>query len=226
MVSTSRSCTTSLDSIIITTIITFSLRGEAIFIQGHTEQENLITNLRSSETKSNAQYTLIFTALPLAVILPFLRFLFTSSQKSIALACILSITSLLSTAYLMYMIPPDAALFSRGDDHGSLDLSAVVNRRSQRARQQAARGSPSGFFGGPDSPLTVYLPFLNAFVAVLLVVLAGGFRGKVGVPDGLWAFFLLPGLVFAVVLTVRSSIGDVQKGLTELQGMRYGYKGA
>lgn len=202
-------------------------------LQTPTEQETLITNLRSSETKSNAQYTMIFTALPLAVILPFLRFLFTSSKKSITLACILSITSLLSTAYIMYMIPADAALFfsTSADNHAaSLDLSAVVNRRSQRARQQAAAhrdgGSSTFFAGGPDSPLTVYLPFLNAFVAVLLVVLAGGFRGKPGVPDGLWAFFLLPGLVFVVVLTVRSSIGDVQKGLTELQGMRYGYKGA
>ena len=103
----------------------------------------------------------------------------------------------------------------------------MLNRRSLRARQQAAGGGSSGFFGdGPDSPLTVYLPYLNAFLAVLLVVLAGGFRGKSGVPEGLWAFFLLPAVTFGMVLVVRSSISDVQKGLAELQGMRYDYKGA
>lgn len=118
--------------------------------------------------------------------------------------------------------------FKPASEAASLDLSAIVNRRSQRrsggSRQAGLLGDSS--FGGPDSPLTQYLPYLDAFLSVLLVVLAGGFRGRSDLPDGWWAFFLLPGLAFVIVLAVRTTINDVQKGLTELQGMRYGYKGA
>ncbi|KEF55964.1 uncharacterized protein A1O9_07544 [Exophiala aquamarina CBS 119918] len=183
------------------------------------EQETLITNLRSSETATNVQYTVFFTALPIITILVFIYFLFLSTKKSVTLACLLSITSLLATAYIMYMIPTGAALFTN-PVRPRLDLSAVALRR--RGRQIDL----PDFFGGADSPLTQYLPYLNTFLSVLLALLALGFRGKSGVPDGIWAFFLLPGMVFAIVLVVRASINDIQKGLTELQGMRYDYKGA
>lgn len=185
----------------------------------HAEQETLITNIRASENAANVQYTLFFTALPLVIILSFIYFLFLSTKKSMTLACLLSITSLLATAYIMYMIPTGAALFTN-PSRLSLDVSAIAVRR--RGRQIDL----PDFFGGPDSPLTQYLPYLNVFLSVLLVVLAFGFRGKADVPDGLWVFFLLPGAVFAIVLMVRASINDIQKGLVELQGMRYNYKGA
>lgn len=136
------------------------------------------------------------------------------------LACLLSITSLLATAYIMYMIPTGAALFTNSNQ-SALDVSAIAARR--RAARQV---DVPDFFGGPDSPLTQYLPYLNVFLSVLLVLLAFGFRGKEDVPEGLWVFFLLPGAVFAIVLVVRASINDIQKGLGELQGMRYDYKGA
>lgn len=185
----------------------------------HIEQETLITNLRSSEATTNIQYTIFFTALPLIIILAFIYFLFLSTKKSMTLACLLSITSLLATAYIMYMIPTDTALFTN-PARPRLDLSAVALRR--RGRQIDL----PDFFGGADSPLTQYLPYLNAFLSVLLLLLALGFRGKPDVPDGLWPLFLLPGAVFAIVLVVRASINDIQKGLTELQGMKYDYKGA
>jgi len=193
--------------------------GENVVFTSLTEQETLITNLRTTDNATNTQYTLFFTVLPLVIILAFIYFLSLSTKKSMTLACLLSITSLLATAYIMYMIPTGAALFTTPAKQ-SLGLSGIALRR--RGRQVDL----PDFFGGIDSPLTQYLPYLNAFLSVLLVLLALGFRGKPDVPDGVWPFFLLPGAVFAIVLVVRASINDIQKGLTELQGMRYDYKGA
>jgi len=74
--------------------------------------------------------------------------------------------------------------------------------------------------------LELYLPYLNAVLAALLA-LAGfvGQRAREGQAerDGIW-FALLPGLVFGVVIVAKGIMGSVDVG--ELEGLRYGYKGA
>jgi hypothetical protein len=76
-----------------------------------------------------------------------------------------------------------------------------------------------------DSPLQ-YLPLLNVFISVFLALVALMYRTKTNVSEGFWLFLLLPGLVLGMVIYMRSTIAEVGKGLEELQGMRYGYKGA
>jgi hypothetical protein len=73
-------------------------------------------------------------------------------------------------------------------------------------------------------PLELYLPYLNAVLVALLAV-AGfvGQRAKERQEDGMW-FALLPGVVYGVVVVAKGIMGSVD--VRELEGLRYGYKGA
>ncbi|OAP60819.1 hypothetical protein AYL99_05821 [Fonsecaea erecta] len=184
------------------------------------EQEHLLQNLQASETSTNAIYTILFTGLPLLVTLPFMWYLSMSTSRAMAFLCLLSITSLASSAYIMYMIPTSTPL-------GSL---SALTRTSTVTRQRQAHGtgvSRTGFLPtSSDSPINQYLPYLNAFIDALLLVASLGYRSRNDVPEGLWLFLLLPGLIFAMVFITRRSMFEVHAGLAELEGMRYDYRGA
>ena len=77
-----------------------------------------------------------------------------------------------------------------------------------------------------ESPINQYLPYLNAFISALLLLASWGYCSRTDVPEGLWLFLLLPGVIFGMVFMARSSISEIQVGLSELQGMKYEYKGA
>lgn len=79
-----------------------------------------------------------------------------------------------------------------------------------------------------DTPLALVLPYFNALICILVALVALRYRGSSDpdIPQGLWMVFLLPAVVFAVVLVVRNSINDIQSGLGELRGLRYEFKGA
>ncbi|EXJ68308.1 uncharacterized protein A1O5_08923 [Cladophialophora psammophila CBS 110553] len=184
------------------------------------EQEHLLQNLQASETSTNAIYTMLFTGLPLIVTLPFMWYLSISTSRAMAFLCLLSITSLISSAYIMYMIPTSTPL-------GSL---SVPPRTTPITRQRQAHGtglSQSAFlFASAESPIDQYLPYLNAFIGVLLFIASMGYRSRNDVPEGLWLFLLLPGLIFGMVFITRRSMSEVHAGLAELQGLRYDYRGA
>jgi len=73
-------------------------------------------------------------------------------------------------------------------------------------------------------PLQLYLPYLNAALVALLA-LAGFVGQRVGKREGeaLW-FALLPGVVYGIVVVAKAIMGSVDVG--ELEGLKYGYKGA
>jgi hypothetical protein len=85
--------------------------------------------------------------------------------------------------------------------------------------------SAGGMMGREKGPLELYLPYLNAVLVVLLAVagFVGQKRGGEGQGEGIW-FAVLPGLVYGVVVVAKSIMGSVDVG--ELEGLRYGYKGA
>jgi hypothetical protein len=83
-----------------------------------------------------------------------------------------------------------------------------------------------------DGPLRLALPWLNGGICAVLgltaIVLywrgsAAGGRGQV---EGMWIFCLLPGFALAMVEVAVRSMTDVEKGVGELERMRYRYKGA
>jgi hypothetical protein len=77
-----------------------------------------------------------------------------------------------------------------------------------------------------ETPINQYLPYLSGSISALLLLAAWGYRPRTDVPEGLWLFLLLPAVIFGMVFMARRSIIEIQTGLTELQGMRYEYKGA
>ena len=168
------------------------------------EQEHLITSLKVKEATENEQYTLIFSVLPLTVAPPFIYYLFEGSGfRSLPLLCLLSITSLVSSAYTMRFIPI---------------YSASAPGKAQLARP--------ALFVDSDSPVQTLLPWLNLAIAVLLVLTSWAVRGKASAPEALWLFLLLPAVMLGVITVARKSMADVQAGIGELEGKRYEYKGA
>ena len=152
------------------------------------------------------------------VILPFLWYLARSPTRSMALLCLLGITSLSSSAYIMYMIPVGTPL-------GSLSSLSRAASHVQRRRDHAASRT-SSLLTSDESPINQYLPYLNIFISVLLLLASWACRSRGDAPEGFWLFLLLPGIIFAMVFVARRSMSEVQTGLSELRGMRYEYKGA
>lgn len=128
--------------------------------------------------------------------------------------CLLSITSLASSAYIMFFVPI------------STPQSSSVAERSAPTPGSRADTIRRKFTLSDQSPINQYLPCLNASISALLFLASFGYRTRTNVPDGLWLFLLLPGVMFAMAFMARRSINEIQAGLDELQGMRYEYKGA
>ena len=168
------------------------------------EQEHLITSLKAKEASENEQYTLVFSILPLIVTLPFIYHLFAGSGlRSMPLLCLLSITSLLSSAYTMRFIPI---------------YSASAPGKAQLARP--------ALFVDSDSPVQTLLPLLNLVIAVLLLLISWAVKGRASAPEALWLFLPLPAVMLGVITVARKSMADVQAGIGELEGKKYDYKGA
>ena len=181
-------------------VICILLRGDLINLL---EQENLITSLAARDTSQNANYRLIFTFLPLITIVPFFYLMFTS-PRSLGLLSIMAISSLCSTAYTMYV-------------SGASNSGGAVGR------------SALSLSGSEHGPIEKYLPLLNILLAGLL-----GLSGLVmvkrerdtGIVEGTWMFMFLPAVLLGIVAVARKTMNEVQTGIGELRGLRYGYKGA
>ena len=77
-----------------------------------------------------------------------------------------------------------------------------------------------------DGPVRDFLPYLNGGMSSLLLIASWSLRGRQDRQEWLWLFLLLPAIIFAMVMIARKSIADVETGLTDLNGMRYDYRGA
>jgi hypothetical protein len=162
------------------------------------EQESLISKLRSSEAEQNAQYNLIFSILPLTVILPFLFYLPSCTPRT-ALFCLLAVTSLCSSSFIMRYLPM-----------GSPN----------------ARGRAREINVEIDGPVEMYLPYLNGGVSGLLLLASWSLKRHTDSQEGLWVFLLLPAIMFAMIMIARKSMADVEAGISQLDSMKYNYKGA
>ena len=165
----------------------------------YTEQESLISKLRDSEAEQNAQYNLVFSVLPLTVVVPFVVYLPSCTPRT-SLFCLLAITSLLSTSFIMRYLPIAPSHF--------------------KLKQLRPLGIEI------DGPVEMFLPYLTGGISCLLLVASWSLKRKPDSQEGLWAFLLLPAVMFAMIMIARKSMADVEAGITQLSGMKYDYKGA
>ena len=177
------------------------------------EQESLLTSLSSSAQKHDTTYRLLFTALPLLSTLPFIYNILVSPSRSTTLPALLSVTSLGITAWTMYSTHTDAGL---GDP--AKRPSAIFNQRPSGSSSQR---SPTA----DQSPLA-YLPYLNYTLAALLLLLSFVYASKGDASDSFWLLLFLPAVMLGVVSVVGGSMREIDRGLGELRGLRYEYKGA
>jgi hypothetical protein len=77
-----------------------------------------------------------------------------------------------------------------------------------------------------DGPVEMYLPYLNGAISGLLLLASWSLKRRSDSQEGLWVFLLLPAIMFAMVMIARKSMADVEAGITQLDGMKYNYKGA
>jgi ABC-type dipeptide/oligopeptide/nickel transport system permease component len=168
----------------------------------------LIRTLEQENTRRNKQFATVLLALPLLSILPYIPDLFNGRTT---LLSILSITSLLSTAYLLYVLPP-----------GQTAISYLDALNSPPSKDKLARRQLSQNLGLDKGPIKQYLPYLNLGLGGVLVLLGMVVSRKI---ELWWGFGWLPAGVYAVVLLAKWMMGSVDPE-GELGGLRYGFKGA
>ncbi|TVY29739.1 hypothetical protein LHYA1_G000937 [Lachnellula hyalina] len=173
------------------------------------EQENLIKNLHEQNTNLNIQYTRILLALPLVCILPYLSALFALQTTFLS---ILSISSLLSTAWMVFVLPS-----------GETGIYMLDNLNNTPATLDDGGVEYSKRVVHPEGPIRQYLPYLNVGLCLLLGVLGKLVRER---GDGMWwVLSWLPAAVYVIVVCGKFVMGGVDPG-RELEGLRYGFKGA
>lgn len=186
-----------------------------------TEQENLISDIQRQDAQQNALYTLVFTLLPLLLTFPFI-FTFPASP----LISILGVTSLLISTGRMRFSSPSASSPPRGlaGQHTGIGMFRwlqLTDLEYQLLDAVPERG-----------PLRVALPWLNVAICAVLGLTAMVLYRRdstahgAGMVDGMWIFCLLPGIALAMVEVAMRSMRDVEKGVGELKGLKYRYKGA
>ncbi|UNI20364.1 hypothetical protein JDV02_006458 [Purpureocillium takamizusanense] len=209
------------------------------------EQETLIANLVAENTSRNETFRLALLALPLLSTLPYLIALFLAPRRqsppssypgrgdgggsgsSTAFLCLLGLTSLLATAYLLHRLPPTVTgiapldAWSRGGGVASFSSSSA---RGHGHGWRSRAGVLDGGGSGSGSPLDMYLPYLN-LVLVAMVALLGLVAGRGPGEFGVVGIGNLPALVYVVVLIAKVVMGSVDPE-RELSALKYRFKGA
>lgn len=78
---------------------------------------------------------------------------------------------------------------------------------------------------GGESPLEVWLPWLNLGLATVIMILGAVSGSAARGPLGWIGLGNFPGLIFGVVVLAKMVMGSVDPE-AELSGLRYEYKGA
>ncbi|KAH8811786.1 hypothetical protein F5884DRAFT_783426 [Xylogone sp. PMI_703] len=172
------------------------------------EQETLIRGLQEENNARNKQYARLLLAFPLLSTIIYLPTLF---DKSYGLISLLSISSLLSTAYLLFIFPPE---------HTGLPFLDAFN--SPKKTSKAAPLEVQALQAHDGGPIAMYLPYLNTGLCVVLSLLSLIGNTRVEVSN---AFGLLPAGVYVTVLVAKSMMASVNPE-RELEGLKYGFKGA
>lgn len=183
----------------------------------------------------DVQFRKLLIALPLLATLPYLPALINPPTILLAL---LSLTSLLSTAYLLHHQPPASSgipfldawarpktphptrapsVDEDDDDDEETDVQYVPARRQRKRRSSFS-------FVERRSPLETYLPFLNLGLGLLLILMAwavGRTRSEAVWPG----MGFLPLVIYIIVLVSKMVMGSVDPD-KELTALRYEYKGA
>ncbi|PVH84583.1 hypothetical protein DL98DRAFT_79778 [Cadophora sp. DSE1049] len=184
------------------------------------EQNHLIQTMQQENATRNAQYSTLLLTISLLSTLPYIRTLFTPHTTLLSL---LSITSLLSTAYLIHILPPHITGLQYLDNLNR-NTSSTSAPRSLASRKSALL--QAGVGGGP---VEKYLPLLNCGLCVVLVGLGGVVGRKLegsGSGRGLWwGFEWLPAGVWGVTVLAKWVMGGVDPE-GELGSLRYELKGA
>jgi hypothetical protein len=185
------------------------------------EQSTLITSLSTTASQNDSTYRLIFTALPLLSIIPFLWHLLIHPSRSTALPALLSMTSLCITSWGMYSVPLPSSLSSNVRTRPS----TIFAPSTSGTTSTSISNSRAAEFQGP---LLTHLPRLNVLIAVLLLGVSCLFSSRTDVngSEGFWLLLLLPAVMWGVVFVVKASMLEIQSGLGELEGLKYEYKGA
>lgn len=204
------------------------------------EQERLISTLQTQSYDTNTLYAAVFTLMPLATIPLFLyHLLFSSSIPArLRVLSLLSITSLLASSFLMFFM----------SNIDNTDARARLSARQRQVHRTTFQPQTSSWLSSAkdgltnimdrlddlrmaldaDGPLMQALPILNGVMALLLAIAAWALKGRAvkGMPDFMWLYLLVPGIMAAVTTIVRQSFKNEQQGLKELSGLKYDYKGA
>ena len=148
----------------------------------------------------------------------------------------MSITSLAATTYLLHVLPAGETgiapldAWTRADDVAAAAADAAKTLAAQ-GRGLGRRPPADLFRRRPDpsagkSPLELYLPYLNAALALVLVFM-GYVHGRTSISSSFaWiGIGNLPAMVYVIVLAAKVVMGavDPEKELAEL---KYSYKGA
>jgi len=181
------------------------------------EQTSLISTLREQNLRINTIYTRLFTAFPLLLTLAYLPPI--SGLRSTRLP-LLAITSLVCTAWSMYFLPAGRTGLSILD-------AIIANAKDTASDKVKGKRRAGGRINavGEGGPVQRYLPVMNVCLAGL--ILFSGILGREeesGEGLGKVRVSMLPALALGVVLGVKIMLGSVD--VDELEGLRYGYKGA
>ncbi|KAL6715082.1 hypothetical protein ACLMJK_007343 [Lecanora helva] len=180
------------------------------------EQEKLIQRLQAEDDERNEEYKRFFFAIPSISATSYLPTLIRPSLLSAKLISLLSMTSLIATAYILIFIP---------------------NTRPDKSRRQLS-GHKIELKAGP---IQQHLGYLNGGLSLLIALNALAFKDKGGVHDGFWLLCLLPlgkffvsfpsgcqadvpTVSFSVIVLARRLMLAVDIG--ELEKLKYQYKGA
>ena len=194
------------------------------------EQEHLIADFRAKEAKMNAIYTRAFTAFPILLVFAYLPPLYTDLGGRGWRIPLLAITSLLCTAWTMHFIPAGQTGILALDNfiHNMRDTASekLKGKRAELSTAGLRMGAHGGIGGG--GPIMQFLPIMNAALAILILVMgrlaAGSTKGER--EDGASKAVVsgLPMLALGMMIGAKIMLGGV--GVNELEGLRYGYKGA
>ncbi|PBP20488.1 hypothetical protein BUE80_DR008841 [Diplocarpon rosae] len=172
------------------------------------EQDSLIQKMQEDNAKRNKQYNTALFLFTLVANLPYMPTLFV---RQTALLSLLSISSLLSTLYLIYCSPPGKTGIAFLDN-----INMPSTPQSMTARKRA-------MLQATDGPIKQYLPYLNTGLCFILIAL-GGVSDRNGI--GLWwGFEWVPAVVYVVTVTSKWVMGSVNPE-EELGRLRYELKGA
>ncbi|KAL2051593.1 hypothetical protein ABVK25_008007 [Lepraria finkii] len=165
------------------------------------EQEKLIKKLREQDDERNEEFKRIFLAIPTVSATSYIPALIMSRLLQVKLISLLSMTSLIATAYILVFVP---------------NTRAESPERAKSRREVQSKPE--------KGPVHKYIGYLNGGLSLLIALNAMSFKDKQGVHEGFWLLCLLPVVSFSIIILARRLMLSVDVG--ELEDLKYRYKGA